>query len=84
MSTARISAGRWVVRQADRAAAAGVGQVGGAQSPGGLGDRVDPAGLGLEAVHGLFDQVVRDREYQVVFAGEVPVHGGRVDAERAA
>jgi hypothetical protein len=61
-----------------------VGEVGLPDLPGGLGQRVDPAVAELEVVPRLLDEVIGNRQDQVVLAGEVPVDGGRVGAEGAA
>jgi len=61
-----------------------VGAVRGPEPPRHLDHRADPAGLGLQAGHGLLDQAVRDREDQIVLAGEVTVHRRGIGAQGAA
>src|SRR5690348_367089 len=47
-------------------------------------DRVHPAGMGGQAGDRILDQLIHYGKDQVVFAGEVPVDGGRIRAESTA
>jgi len=58
--------------------------VDGALPPDDVDDRVDPAGVRLQAGHALLDQPIRDREDQVVLARKMAVDRGGIRAQRAA
>lgn len=62
----------------------GVREVGAAHPSAHICEGVGPVRLGREALEGFFEQPVRDREQDVVLAGEVAVDRGLVGAERLA